>query len=149
MNKNVGFDFDGVIHKDVGLSDINGQRHPNIPFNDIPKNKFTEILELIKVYKKNNYNIFIITSRLNIHKNIIKKTLDLYNLKDIIPDENIICTGDIGGEKIQTIHNLKINDYYDDSISHIKDIIKNRKYLIYLKNCYMTFPEKNTIYKII
>jgi len=149
MNKNVGFDFDGVIHKDVGLPDVHGQRHPNISFDDIPKNKFTEIIELIKIYNNNNYNIYIITSRLNIHKNIIKKTLNLYNLKDIIPDENIICTGDMGGVKVNTIHNLKIRDFYDDSVSHIKDIIKNKKYLLYLKNCYITFPEKNTIHKIL
>lgn len=149
MIKNVGFDFDGVIHTDVGQTDKNGFRHPIIPFNNIPKNKFIKILELIKIYKNNNYNIFIITSRLIKHKNVIEKTLNLYGLKDYIPEDNIICTGDIGGDKINILEKLKITDYYDDSISHIKRIIKNRKYLTNLKNCYMTFPEKNKIYKII
>jgi hypothetical protein len=149
MKKNVGFDFDGVIHKDVGLPDINGQRHPNISFNDIPKNKFTEIIDLIQIYKKNNYNIYIITSRLNKHKNVIKQTLESYGLQQFIPENNIICTGDIGGDKINILKKLKIKDFYDDSISHIKSIIKNKKYLSDLKNCYITFPEKNKIYKII
>jgi hypothetical protein len=148
--KNVGFDFDGVIHKNVTPSDIYGQRHPSIPFNTVPLDKFDKIIDLIKIYKSNDYNIFIITSRLKNNKNLIRKTLDNFSIdKNIIPDDNIVCTGDNGGDKIYMLIKLEINDFYDDSIYHIKSIIKNKNKLKKLKNCFMTIPEKNKIYKII
>jgi hypothetical protein len=150
MTKSVGFDFDGVIHKDVGPTDKYGQRHPTIPLNKIPQNKFDKIIDLIKIYKSYNYIIYIITARPSTHKHIIKETLKNFSIfENIISHENIICTGDIGGDKIGTLYNLRINDFYDDSISHIKSVKKHKKKLIDLKNCYITIPEKNKIYKII
>ena len=56
--RNVGFDFDGVIHTEVTKADKYGQRHP-ICFNN-PKTKFDKIIKLINLYHKNNYNIYII-----------------------------------------------------------------------------------------
>ena len=47
---NVGFDFDGVIHRNVSKPDKNGQRHPSIPFNQIPSSKFDIIIDLIIRY---------------------------------------------------------------------------------------------------
>ena len=150
MSKSVGFDFDGVIHVDVGPTDKYGQRHPTIPFNKIPQNKFNKIIDLIKIYDKYNYIIYIITARSSTHKDIIKKTLNNFGINNnIIPYENIICTGDMGGDKIKTLYNLKINDFYDDSVSHINSVKKHKNKLIDLKNCYMTISKKNKIYKII
>ena len=48
--KSVGFDFDGVIHKNVHLPDRFGQRHPSVPFNTVPPTKFDKIINLIKIY---------------------------------------------------------------------------------------------------
>lgn len=150
MKKSVGFDFDGVIHIDVGPTDNYGQRHPLISLDKIPKNKFTKIIDLIKIYKIHNYIIYIITARPSKYKNIIKETLINFGIfNNIIPYENIICTGDVGGDKINTLYTLEINDFYDDSILHINAVKKYRNKLINLKNCYMTVPENNKIYKII
>ena len=54
--KSVGFDFDGVIHKNVNLPDRFGQRHPSVPFNTVPPTKFDKIINIIKIYKQYDYN---------------------------------------------------------------------------------------------
>lgn len=145
--KNVGFDFDGVIHTDVSKTDKYGQRHPTIPWNSPGINKFNEIIDLIHFYHKNNYNIYIITARKSNSKDIVKQTLINFGISDIIPDNNLYFTG---GDKVETLEKLKINDFYDDSISHFKSIYIHKKNnrLQNLINCYMTKPENGKILKI-
>ena len=150
-NYNVGFDFDGVIHTNVTLHDKYGQRHPSIPFNNIPTHPFNKIIKLIKLYHLQNCNIYIITARSSHSKHVINKTLEQFGLNKYISENNIITTGDThNGDKIHILEDLNINDFYDDSIKIFKSIIKakNCYKLKKLKNCYMTIPEKNKIIKL-
>ena len=149
---NVGFDFDGVIHRNVSKPDKNGQIHPSIPFNQIPSSKFDIIIDLIKFYKNHNYNCYIITARTSHYKKLIRTTLDNFGIDStIIPDYNIITTGDTGGCKNNYLEQLNICDFYDDSINIFVAIKKEKqqKKLKNLKNCYITYPENNLIKKIL
>ena len=152
IRKNVAFDFDGVIHIDVTSTDNYGQRHPTIPFTEPAPNKFIEIIDLIHIYHKYNYNIYIVTARRSESRNIIIKTLINFGVKEFIPDENFYFTGnlELNGDKVSTLEQLKINHFYDDSISHFKSIYNAKKYgnLKNLKNCYLTKPERNEIIKL-
>jgi len=152
MSRNVGFDFDGVIHTQVFPVDKNGHRNPYIPLNSIPDIEFTKIIDLIKKYHKHKYNIYIITARGSEYKNVIKLTLKKFGISDIIPESNLYFTGNriYNGNKIDVLEQLNITDFYDDSIYHFKTIYlaKKQNKLQNLKNCYMTLPENNTILKI-
>jgi len=149
---NVAFDFDGVIHRNVTKPDRTGQRHPSIPFNQIPSSKFDIIIDLIKYYRQNNYNCYIITARTSRCKNLIRHTLNLFGIDNtIIPDCNIITTGDTGGCKNSYLENLNIRDFYDDSTNIFRSILKakQQRKLTKLKNCYITYPEHNNIKKLL
>ncbi len=153
MIKSVGFDFDGVIHTDVGETDQYGNRHPIIPFNRPAINKFDYIIDLIHRYHRHNYKIYIITARSSKSKQVVRDTLTKFNISHcIIPDENLFFTGDYGkgGDKVDTLEHLNINHFYDDSISHFKSIYSAKKYnrLNSLRKCYLTKPEKNTVVKL-
>lgn len=147
--KNVAFDFDGVIHTEVTLADKNGQRHPVKGLNYIPETPFNKIIDLIKFYHQNKYNIYIITSRNSKSKNIVIKTL--YNFKIYNLITKIYFTGDThNGDKTILLDELNINNFYDDSIYHFNCIIneKRKNKLQHLKLFYLTRPEKNDILRI-
>ena len=109
MIKNVAFDFDGVNHIDVTQTDENGIRHPIMGLDNIPNTPFKKIINLIEYYYKNNYNIFIITARTIEYKDIIIKTLQKFNLLNMISNKNIYFTGNnINGDKINVLEELKI-----------------------------------------
>jgi hypothetical protein len=151
MSNNVAFDFDGVIHRTVSKPDKTGQRHPSILFNEIPPNKFDKIIDLIKFYKKHNFNLYIITARTSRDKYIIRHTLDNFGIKNtIIPNNNIITTGDTGGCKNLYLEYYKINYFYDDSINIFVKIKKAKQQhkLKKLKKCYLTNPDDNSIFEI-
>jgi hypothetical protein len=145
----VAFDFDGVIHKDVGPTDSTGNRHPTIPFHHISSNPFNKVLDLMKLYIKNKWSVYILTARPSTYKNLIKKSLFNYGIE--LPKSNIICTGDTGGDKVQYLENYFINHFYDDSIAHFKKIrfAKNKNQLKLLKKLYLTKPESDSISEII
>lgn len=147
--KNVAFDFDGVIHIEVTLADKNGQRHPIKGLNYIPKTPFNKIIDLIKIYHENGYNIYIITSRNNKSKNIVIHTLSSFKIYHLI--KHIYFTGDThNGDKTELLEKLNINDFYDDSIYHFKSVInkKRKNKLKNLNRFYLTLPEKNDILRI-
>jgi hypothetical protein len=122
--KSVAFDFDGVIHKNVDMPDRYGQRHPNIPFNRIPHTRFDKIIDIIKIYYKHDYNIYIITARTSHSRNIVRQTLNNFDINEnIISNDNLIFTGDIGGDKVSILNALNINDFYDDSPKIFKSYI--------------------------
>lgn len=146
--KNIGFDFDGVIHMDVTETDNYGQRHPSCGLYRIPKTPFNKIIDLIKIYHNNGYNIYIITSRSSKSKKIVIDTLNKFNLNNIIKEHNIYFTGDThNGDKTYILERLNISEFYDDSIIHFKAIYneKSKNNLKNLKRFYLTVPEKNTI----
>jgi len=147
--KNVAFDFDGVIHTEVTLVDKNGQRHPIKGLDYIPKTAFNKIINLIKIYHKHKYNIYIITSRNSKSKNIVIKVLKNFKIYDMI--KQIYFTGDThSGDKTVLLDELNINDFYDDSIYHFNCVIieKRKNKLKNLNTFYLTRPEKNDILRI-
>jgi len=147
--RNVAFDFDGVIHTEVTLTDGNGQRHPNKGLNYIPKTPFNKIIDLIKIYHENKYNIYIITSRNSKSKNIVIKTLYDFKIYHLI--KQIYFTGDThNGDKTVLLDELNINDFYDDSVYHFNCVIneKRKNKLKNLNRFYLTKPEKNDILRI-
>lgn len=148
MNINVAFDFDGVIHKDVSKTDRTGNRHPIIPFDEISKNPFHKIISLIKIYKRANSHIYILTARPSLYRDLIIKSLDLYQIP--IASNDIICAGDTGGDKISYLERFNINHFYDDSIYHFRRIYEAKKQnkLTHLKKLYLTLPEQNKIAEI-
>jgi len=151
--KNVAFDFDGVIHVDVSPTTQSGNRHPTFPYHlPAAPNKFKKIIKLIHKYHHNDYNIYIVTARTSNSKDIIKQTLLNYGVKHLIPDHHLFFTSDIDkyGDKVSTLENLNICDFYDDSISHFISIYNAKKQnkLINLKNCYLTKPEIEQIIKL-
>lgn len=149
--KNVAFDFDGVIHINVTQTDEFGQRHPVNGLNYVQSEPFEKIIKLINFYKKYNYNIYIITSRNEKSKQYVMKTLKNFNLLYVFNEKNVYFTGDTyKGDKTELLDKLKINHFYDDSIYHLKCVIRQKK-MNKLKNLnifYLTIPEKNSVFKI-
>ena len=151
--KNVAFDFDGVIHVDVSPTSQSGNRHPTFPRNlPAAPNKFKTIIELIHKYHKHNYNVYIVTARMSYAKDMIIQTLINYGVKHIIPDHHLYFTGDLNqnGDKVSTLEQLNIRDFYDDSIYHFVSIYNAKKnnQLRNLKNCYLTKPEVEQIVRL-
>ncbi len=147
--RNVGFDFDGVIHTEVTHTDRNGQRHPEKGLYALPEKPFNKIIKLIKLYHQNKYNIYIITSRTGNSRNIVMKTLFNFGLYDIIKENNIYFAGDMyGGDKGLLIEQLKISEFYDDSIYHFRSIYYKKNSIKYPKKFYLAIPENNDIIKL-
>jgi len=111
---NIGYDFDGVITKNVLDTNILGERHDDLNIKFIPNYM---IINQIKDQLKNNLNLFIISKNT---KDKIKKKLkdDLY-LSFLFDDKNIIANLD---SKVDTIKKLNINKFYDDSVDNIHEI---------------------------
>jgi hypothetical protein len=141
--KNIGFDFDGVIHENVGPDNGKNSRTPKEL--DI-KYRFEEIQNKIFDYNCHHYNIFIITGRGGSAKqrNIIRKYLDDCGInEEIIPDRNIYTLGG-DGNKVDTAIKLQLDEYYDDSTKEIQKFI-DRKCEILVVNpkfrLFQTFPD--------
>lgn len=145
--KVIGFDFDGVLHKDVTPSDFLGQRHPLNQDNPFPT-PFEEIINLIKKKHQRGDIIYIITARINniYNKKIINEYLDNIQLKLLI--NGIYLTS--GEDKTKLINNLKINDFYDDSCLRINELYykKINGQTPTLKRLYLVTPENNNWIKI-
>jgi hypothetical protein len=130
---NIGYDFDGVIHKSVSGELYNYKRDPvkqnNRPIKTclLVPNDF--IINLIYDQIIQGHNVFIITARANIlrqmeiqvflNEHLTAISFDKHGKEGkviIFPLENI----HIGkSNKIQTIKDLKLNEFTDDSIKHI------------------------------
>ncbi len=151
--KNVAFDFDGVIHVDVSPTSESGNRHPTFS-RHLPAapNKFRKIIKLIHKYHEHNYNVYIVTARMSNAREMIKQTLINYGVKHIIPDHHLYFTGDLNqnGDKVSTLEQLNIRDFYDDSIYHFVSIYNAKKnnQLRNLQNCYLTKPEVEQIVRL-
>lgn len=134
----IGYDFDGVIHKDVYPAK-NGLRS-HLPDVDI-KHPFTIIINKIKEQISNSWDVYIITVRMQSAKNFIKQFLSANGLN--IPDNNIIFAA--GGIKLPYIKEYMINEFYDDSCKVISDLYtsKKRGELPLLTNIYLVIPEND------
>jgi hypothetical protein len=139
--KNIGLDFDGVIHENVGPDYKKSSRSPKEL--DI-RYRFEEIHNKIFDYYCNQYNIFIITGRGKDQKKNIRRYLDACGINvDIIPDMNIYTLGG-NGNKVNKAIELKLDEYYDDSYKEIQQFI-DRKCEILVDipkfRLFQTFPD--------
>jgi len=138
---NIGYDFDGVITKNVFDTNILGERHENQ--NEIFNPNYM-IINQIKEQLKLNSNLFIISKNTKDRiKNRLKKELLLFHLFD---DSNIVANLD---SKVDTIKKLKINKFYDDSVNNIHEIntILRRQELLPLE-LFLVKPETEEIIEI-
>jgi len=128
--KRIGYDFDGVLHKDVIKQDSLGERHHT---NNTPLRIYYDIIKQIINHVANNNEIFIISrgEGMRVRKNIDNIFKYIYSdtiRKDYIKDENIITDlyeKNISKSKI--IKDLNIDEFYDDSIFNIHDINRQKK----------------------
>jgi hypothetical protein len=138
---NIGYDFDGVITKNVLDTNILGERHEDKSKNSIPNYM---IIDQLKEQIKKKSNVYIISKN---NKDIIKNKLSkqLY-LSYLFDDKNIYADLD---SKVDTIKNLKINQFYDDSVDNIHEIntIIRKQKLIPLE-LFLVKSEEDKILKI-
>ena len=111
---NIGYDFDGVITKNVFDTNILGERHEDVNVYTTPNYM---IINQIKEQVKNNSNLFIISK--NIKDKIKKKLKDDLYLSFLFDDKNIYSDLDSKGDIIKR---LKIDKFYDDSVDNIHEI---------------------------
>ena len=138
---NIGYDFDGVITKNVLDTNILGERHENTNIDSIPNYM---IIEQIKDQLKSKSNIFIISKNTKEKiNNKLKK--DLY-LPLLFDDKNIYAGLE---SKVETIKKLKIDSFYDDSVDNIHEIntILRKQESIPLE-LFLVKPEEDKIIKI-
>jgi hypothetical protein len=136
-SRNIGFDFDGVIHSDVGFPDPYLQRHPkNMQGSFTPFNK---IIQRIKLEHKFGNKIWIITARSNNSYNIIKSHLELYHMSHLISGVKFSD----GRDKFTILNELDINAFYDDSCCRINELYPKLGKGS-LRQLYLVYPEFNT-----
>ncbi len=141
--KKIGFDFDGVIHTNVGIDNKIVPRKAK----DDPKEKdiFREIHDIIFNYHCHNYYIYIITGRRGLKQ--INKIINYLNScginEEIIPAANINAIGG-DGNKVDMAIELRLDEYYDDCTIEIQKFT-DRKCEILAVNpnfrLFQTFPE--------
>jgi hypothetical protein len=123
--KNIGFDFDGVIHTNVGLDNDEVPRKAKT--DPVKKDIFSEIHDKIFDCHCHNYIIHIITGRKGGKQ--IKKIKEYLNdcgiNEKIILETNINAIGGTG-DKVNTAISLRLDEYYDDSKSEIKKFIDRK-----------------------
>ena len=140
----IGYDFDGVLHKNVGPPDIHGQRHPIKG----PYTPFNKIIDQINRNINNGDTVYIITARSNNSKN--KNTIKNFLIKTKLPINNIKIIFTAGQNKSTIINNKKVNEFYDDSCLRIVELYNEiqRGNLPNLRQLFLVEPEKDTIVAI-
>jgi hypothetical protein len=113
-----GFDFDGVIHTSIGIPELNGQRHCISTIDNLKPN--LKIINYIKeLIKKDNY-IEIISSRKNQDEIVtfLERTFNSNERSriEVIRDAALI-------KKTDTVIVRGVDEFYDDSVNVLKDII--------------------------
>lgn len=137
--KNIGFDFDGVIHKNVGPDNGKDSRKPNCL---LLEHRFIEIQNKILDYHRHNYNIYIITGRGK--RGPIFEYLNSCGLNEkIIPRDNVNAIGG-SGNKVNMAIQLKLDEYYEDSTIEIQNFIDKKCQILAVKpnfRLFHVFPE--------
>ena len=138
---NIGYDFDGVITKNVLDTNILGERHAN---DDVHIDINYKIVSHITKKLNDNASLFIISKN---DKNIIKTKLkNMLYLSYFFDDNNIYSNLD---SKVETIKKLKLNEFYDDSVDNIHEInTKLRKQQSFPLELFLVKPEEDKIVKI-
>jgi len=136
--KRAAFDYDGIIHRDVSQPDENGQRHPIPGLGPEEYKRFEAIYKIIQEKQTSGYEIYIITARDKFFEPSIKSVLTRFGLSNITIVTN-------SSPKSKALRTLKINEFYDDSDSNLREIVDNISTLPDLKKLYKGMPESNTI----
>jgi len=124
---NIGFDIDGVLHRNVRfdgkLGNAQGHRKGNIK-NNLKIFSYVEIIERIRQAQKEKKNIFLITHNKDA-ANIRREHLKKFGLEKI-PAQNLIIAGKNGTprDKAAYIAYHKISEFYDDSTSVLAGIYR-------------------------
>jgi len=144
ITKNIGYDFDGVLHTNVTEPDNEKQRHPiNLTG---PYEPFSKIIDKIEKDILDGNNVFIITARPKklIHVNALQLHINSTKLKKYINKISFLYTG--GQNKTKIINELGISAFYDDSCLRINELYtaKQNKLLPFLAQLYVVYPEKQS-----
>ena len=138
--KKIGFDFDGVIHTNVGPDNGIKSRTPNALLTE---QIFTEIQNKIFDYHCHNYKIYIITGRKG--QKQTNKIKEYLNSCGINIEKNINAIGGEGDKVIKAIE-LRLDEYYDDSTSEIQKFIDRKCEILAINpnfRLFQTFPENS------
>lgn len=140
----IGYDFDGVLHKNVTTVDGLGER--NYVRSSTSLMDFYVILDKIRKEIKEGHELFIISrgKREDVIDNL--KKLFVYKLFD----ENNIIT-DLGEKNIlksKIIVEKGIDEFFDDSIFNIHDINKEKKKNKLKTKLYLVNPETDSYKRI-
>lgn len=144
LSKNIGYDFDGVLHTNVTPPDRELQRHPR----DLkgPYDAFVSIISQIKNEIEHGHNIYIITARKKTKSNLnaIQNHLGANNLDKYLDNINIYFSE--GYDKTKLINSLKINTFYDDSCLRILELTESQlaNHIPYLHQIYLVNPDNQT-----
>ena len=145
LTKNIGYDFDGVLHMSVTEPDREGQRHPfhiNGPFL-----LFDEIIDQIEKNIINDDKVLIITARPNtkFSYDVITRFLNTTKLKSRIDQIEILFSN--SGSKVNLLNHYGINAFYDDSCLRINEIYyaKINDELPFLSQIYLVNPDDRSI----
>lgn len=117
---NIGYDFDGVLHRDINKYTINGQGHPFFKKNIKDYIPNLNIIDKIKREIFEGNNVYIITRNPNDKSDFLKK----YNL-DYFLENNHIFVASIDKPKYKYIEELNITEFTEDSINELNNIIDN------------------------
>lgn len=143
ISKNIGYDFDGVLHSDVAAADQNGERHPNTAW---PYKPFDKIISKIDSDIRRGNNVYIITARPYSKQNYFNIMAHLESTALKLHSKNIPIYFTAGHNKSAMLSKLKIDTFYDDSplrIHEIQAAIADKK-LKYLQHLYIVKPEAHT-----
>lgn len=135
-SRNIGFDFDGVLHVDVGYPDRHLQRNPHNL--EGPYTPFESIINLIRSEYRSGNKIYIITARPNSIKslNAITYHLKKYDLIDKISGIEFSNNK----SKAKLLEEKMIDTFYDDSCLRIRELFDNKECPT-LKYLYLVYPE--------
>lgn len=138
---NIGYDFDGVITKNVLDTNILGERHEDVNASTMPNYL---IIDQIKDQVQSGAKVFIISKN---NKEKIKNKLDKPLLMSyLFDDKNIIANLN---SKVDIIKKLKLDKFYDDSVDNIHEInTKLRKQQLFPLELFLVKPEEDKIIKI-
>lgn len=135
---NIGYDFDGVLHPDVGPPDMYGQRYP--PLFATTFTSFSEIMYQIKKQLKEGNKVFIITARFD--TNVQREAIKSHLLKNQIDPNKIELHFTSNKDKTPKLNELQINIYYDDSCLRILELFNKRESIPTLRELYYVQPEE-------
>lgn len=120
IKKNIGYDFDGVFHRDIEKYTYNGQGHPFLKKNIVDYIPNLKIINKIKKEISEGHNVYIITANPKDKSKFLKK----YNLNYFLKNNHIFISNK-HKRKYKYIEELNITEFTEDSINELDNIINH------------------------